>query len=399
MSSSYPTSGLRSIPVFAYGFRPFFLLAALYGVFSPTAWTVAYLWGLPFPGAEAPTLWHAHEMIFGFAMAAAAGFLLTAVPAWTGTPAPAGLPLILLTTIWLAGRLVSWSADSLAAGVVAGIDLLMIPALLVLVAPPVVASGKLRNAPVLVLVGFLFVANLLYHAEALAWSEDTAALGLRLATYVFVLLVVVIAGRITPVFTANALRATYPDIEVRTERPAQIASIVFAVTALVADLAALPDTVSGTAALVAAVALAWRMRRWSTVKTLDDPMLWVLHLAHAWLPVSFALLAGAKLLDWPAEDAALHAFTAGAMGTAIVAVMSRAGLGHTGRPLKAPPAMVASYLCITAAAVLRVTGAVATEFLVPAFLFAGAFWSLGFALFAGVLAPVLLRPRPDGKPG
>ena len=399
MSSSPDRLTPRRFALFSYGFRPFFLLAALYAVVSPTAWTVAYLWGLPFPGVEAPTLWHAHEMIFGFAMAAVAGFLLTAVPAWTGTPARSGAPLVVLALFWLGGRIVSWMIDGLPPGVVAAVDLLMIPALLALVTPPVLAAGKMRNLPILVLVGLLFVGNALYHAEGLGWTDDTAQHGVMLATYALVVLVTMIAGRIIPAFTGNAFKVAAPEIEVRTQPVAQKSAILFTIAALLAELTGLPAEVAGLTALAAAVALAWRMRFWHSFRTLRIPILWVLHLGHAWLPIAFGLMAGAKLAGWPTGDAALHAFTAGVLGTAIVAVMSRAGLGHTGRPLKAPPALVASYLCITAAAVLRVTGAVATEFLVPAFIFAGAFWSLGFALFAGVLAPILLRPRPDGKPG
>ncbi len=399
MPSSPDTPASGGFSLFAYGFRPFFLLAATYGVFSPTAWTIAYLWGLPFPGAEAPTLWHAHEMLFGFAAAAAAGFLLTAVPAWTGTPAPAGTPLVLLSLLWLGGRVVLWVADVLPAGIVAAADLLLIPALLLLVARPVVAAGKIRNVPVLLLVGLLFAGNVLYHAEALGWTADTARPGVLLATYAFVLLVVMISGRIIPAFTGNALRAAGSDIEVRTAPLAQKGAILFTLLALVGNLVALPAPVTGTAALAAAVALVWRMRFWHTAKTLDAPILWILHLAHAWLPIAFLLLGGAKIWAWPTEDAALHALTAGVIGTAIIAVMSRAGLGHTGRPLKAPPAVVAGYLCVTGAALLRVAGAIATDFLVPAFVGAGVLWSLAFALFVVVFIPILVRPRPDGQAG
>ena len=399
MPSSPDTPAPRGFALFAYGFRPFFLLAAAYGVFSPTAWTLAYLWGLPFPGSEAPTLWHAHEMLFGFAAAAAAGFLLTAVPAWTGTPAPAGSPLAVLSLLWLGGRVVLWTADLLPAGIVAAVDLPMIPVLLLLVARPVVAAGKVRNLPVLLLVGLLFIGNLLYHAEALGWTADTARPGVLLATYAFVLLVVMISGRIIPAFTGNALRAAGSDAEVRTAPLAQKGAILFTVLALLGNLTGLPDIVTGPAALAAAAALVWRMRFWHTAKTLDTPILWVLHLAHAWLPIAFLLLGGAKLWAWPTEDAALHAFTAGIIGTAIIAVMSRAGLGHTGRPLKAPPAIVAGYLCVTAAAALRVAGAIASDFLVPAFVGAGVLWSVAFALFVLVFAPILIRPRPDGQAG
>ena len=368
-------------------------------MFSPAAWTVAYLWGLPFPGAEAPTLWHAHEMLFGFAAAAVAGFLLTAVPAWTGTPAPAGTPLVLLSLLWLGGRTVLWMTDLLPAGLVAAVDLAMIPVLLTLVARPVLAAGKVRNIPVLLLVGLLVVGNGLYHAESLRWTADTARPGVLLATYALVLLVVMISGRIVPAFTGNALRAAGSDIEVRTAPLAQKGAILLTLLALASALVGLPDPVTGSAALAASAALVWRMRYWRTARTFDTPILWVLHLAHAWLPVAFLLLAGARLWAWPTGDAALHAFTAGVIGTAVIAVMSRAGLGHTGRPLVAPPAIVAAYLCVTGAALFRVAGAIATDFLIPFFLTASALWTTAFVLFVWVFAPILVRPRPDGKPG
>lgn len=385
--------------LFAYGFRPFFLLAGLYAAFGIAAWSAALALGLPLPASASPAVWHGHEMLFGFAAAAAAGFLLTAVPSWTGTEPRHGLPLALAVVLWLAGRVAMWAGGAIPPWTAAVVDLAFLPALAVLLAGPLVRARKGRNLVFLVLLAVLFVANLLVHLEMMGLADDTAEIGLRLATYVFVLMILVIGGRIAPRFTANALAQRGIEAEVRPVPLAEKAGLIGAVLTAAADLAGAPLPLTGALALVTAAALFWRMRHWQTRHVLDQPILWVLHLAHAWVPVGFACLAAADLGGVLSADSALHAFTAGAIGTAILAVMTRAGLGHTGRPLTAPPLIVAAYVLVTLAACVRVFGPLAGDYYLDSLALSGILWVGAFGLFSGVFAPILLAPRPDGRPG
>lgn len=394
--ASKPSMG---IALFAYGFRPFFLLASGYAALSIAIWGSAYAWGVSLPTNFAPSLWHAHEMLFGFAMAAAAGFLLTAVPAWTGTQVVTGAPLGLLVALWLAGRIAFWMGEILPPLAIAIADLALIPALIVAILVPIVKSGQKRNFlfPGLLVIGL--AANGLFHAEALGWTEDTASWSLRLSIYVFVVMVTLISGRIAPNFTANALKQRHPDIEVRTDPRVEKAGVVTLIAAIAADLAGAPSGLTGGLALAAAITLALRMRHWQTRHVLDTPILWVLHMGHAWVPFAFACKAIAELTGWLPADAALHAFTTGAVGTAILAVMTRAGLGHTGRPLETSRPIVATYVLVALAALLRVFAGFAPDYFLALVVLSAALWIAAFGLFTVIFAPILIAARPDGKPG
>ena len=383
----------------AYGFRPFFLLAGAYAVLSIVMWAGVFAWGGTLPSDLPPSLWHAHEMLFGFSVAAAAGFLLTAVPAWTGTPRLTGAPLGLLVVIWLAGRVAFWMGDSLSPVTVALIDLAFLPALIAAIAGPIAKSGQARN---FMFPGFLLMgltANALFHADSVGWTEDTASWSLRLSIYVFVLMVALIGGRITPRFTANALKTDDPGMDVRTDPRIEKAAVLGMVAAIVADLAGAPPVLSGALALIAAIGLSLRMRHWQTARTLGDPIVWVLHLGHAWVPFAFACKAVSDLTGWLPADAALHAFTTGAIGTTVLAVMTRAGLGHTGRPLIAPPPVVTAYLLVAAAALTRIFGPVVSDDFMMSVVVPAGLWIAAFGLFTYVFAPILIGPRPDGNPG
>ncbi|MBL6928598.1 MAG: NnrS family protein [Rhodospirillales bacterium] len=388
-----------SFALFGYGFRPFFLLAGGYAVLSIAVWAAVFMWGRALPSDLPPSLWHAHEMLFGFSVAAAAGFLMTAVPSWTGTPRVSGAPLAVLVIIWLAGRVAFWMDGSLSPVAVAIIDMAFIPALIAAIAGPIIGSGQKRNFlfPGFLLIGVM--ANGFFHAEALGWTEDTASWSLRLTIYVFVLMVALIGGRITPRFTANALKASDPEIDVRSDPRVEKAVILSMIAAIAADLAGAPPTLSGALALAAAIALGFRMRHWHTARTLDDPIVWVLHLGHAWVPFAFACKAAADIAGWLPADAALHAFTTGAIGTTVLAVMTRAGLGHTGRPLLAPKPVVTAYLLVTVAALARIFGPVLTDDLLMWVVVPAGLWIAAFGMFTFVFAPILIGPRPDGKPG
>lgn len=384
--------------LFEYGFRPFFLLVGLHGALMVPAW-LAVLYGvIRLPDAMPPLFWHAHQMVYGFTAAGFAGFMLTAVPNWTGAPARRGLPLVGLVLLWVAGRIVMTAPGPLPGWVAVVVDLAFVPALAAAIVGPLLASGKRRNLMLLVPLMLFWAGDAMMQAEFLGIFADTAMTGARIGIDVMLLMIAVIGGRIVPTFTANALRAAGISFEPRRVPLVDIGSIASIALLLVSEAATGMSLVTGAAALAAAVLNAARLSGWSGQKTLNNPLLWVLHLGYAWLVVGLALKAAAAM-DIVPDAAALHALTVGAIGTMLLAVMSRAALGHTGRALRAHPITVGAYLLVSVAALLRIA---ATEFpdsdfnLLTA---SGAAWAGGLALFLWIYTPILATSRPDGRDG
>jgi uncharacterized protein involved in response to NO len=388
----------RAHAALSVGLRPFFLLTALSAPAFVVAWLLAMAGVLPLDGAAAPVSWHAHEMLFGFVGAAVAGFMLTAIPNWTGARPVSGRPLAGLAALWVAGRVASLPA---LAGdpVAAAVDLALFPVLGAAVALPLVRAGKARNTAFLALLLLLTAANLMFRLDWLGVAPGLAERGIALAVGVVLTMTAVIGGRIIPTFTRNALKPRGRDGGIGSPPALDAAAIGLTLAMVAADLAAPGSAWAGALALGAALAHAARLARWGGARTLGVPILWVLHLAYLWIPVALALKAAALLAGLPAAAAWMHALTAGAFGTMILAVMSRASLGHTGRPLVTPPATVLAYLLVTAAALARVAAPALPGSLPPdALAAAGALWTLAFALFLVDYAPILLRPRADGRP-
>lgn len=385
--------------LFAYGFRPFFLLSGLSAVCFLGTW-LSILQGGGWPSEQlSPTSWHGHEMLFGFVGATIAGFLLTAIPGWTGSRPIRRWPLVALTALWIAGR--AASSPYLAPSIVgAVIDLAFFPALGAAVALPLIRAGKARNAAFLVLLSLLFTANLLFHMEWLGISEATSGRGIALAVGTVLMMITVIGGRIVPAFTRNTLRVRFPDMEIAL--PPWLERLVLAATFLMIPVDLLwPDSrIAGGVALAAALAHAARLFHWRGARTLDRPILWSLHLAYGWIIVGLTLKALYMLGGVWGASAWLHALTVGAFSTMILAVMTRAALGHTGRPLVAATPTVAAYILLTLAGLARIAVPV-----LPGSLFhmaigaAGLSWIGAFLLFIWVYAPILTRPRADGQPG
>jgi len=379
------------------GFRPFFLLAGFYGAGALLFWVMVIAGGAGAPGGLPPVLWHGHEMIYGFAAAAAAGFLLTAVPNWTQTAPIGGGRLKLLVVLWVLGRLAFWVPGGLPAGFAAALDLAFLPALAALVAPSIIVSRQWRNAVFVVFMVLLFAGNLIIHLDILGIYPGGALKGLRLGLYGFVLMLSVLSGRLAPNFTAAALRAEGKHEEagrITTHPIIEKISLLGVVAVFILDLTDANSAIVGAASALAGLALVLRMKGWRTLNTLGQPIVWVLHLGHLWLAVGFALLALSQLSGLISESAVLHAFTAGAMGTMILGVMSRAALGHTGRPLVAPVAITWAYGLVSLSAIFRITSGLAgmehLGWLVQA---AGILWVVAFALFTVTFAPILIRPR------
>jgi len=374
------------------GFRPFFLFAGLSGVVPLLAWVLAFLGYANTPGEFPPTYWHGHEMIFGFTIAAAAGFLLTAVPNWTHSAQFSGWKLGLLALVWLVGRFAMWFGSTVDPLVVAILDLALIPLLAIYIGRRLVAHKMRRNYMVLGILSVLFIANGLMHLEALQILPDSAWLGLNLGLYVVILLVTLISGRVIPGFTAAALRRKGIEADTQTPSWVTVAVIVNLILTIVFDLFEIKGV--GILAGLTAVTLFIRMLRWKSLMILDDPIVWILHAGHLWLVIGFALLAAANFSDGLERDAGVHALTAGAMGTMVLGMMSRVALGHSGRGIKATNPIILAYLMIIVGAVLRVVAAIIPgdnfSYLIG---IAGLLWAGGYGLFTIVYWPILTRPR------
>lgn len=382
---------------FARGFRVFFLLAGIYAVVSLGTWIALFRGWAVLPTGFAPPFWHAHEMLFGYAVAAAAGFLLTAVPNWTGTAPVQGWPLAGLAALWLAGRIAVWAAPWLPGAVVAAVDLAFLPVLAALMARALWPARKPKNFAFVGLLAVLFAANLHGYVPFLGGAQEQ---GLLLAVDVMALLIVIVGGRITPSFTAAALRPRESAPAVATYAWLERASILSVVAVVGFEAGGAPPWLLGAAALAAGAANTARLAGYRSRHTWTQPLLWSLHLGYAWVCLGLLLKGVSAFIPaWPAT-AALHALTAGGIGTMTLAVMSRAALGHTGRPLTAPAPVAWAYGLVSAAAGVRVfVPIVAPALYVDGMVAAGVLWVAAFGLFVAVYAPILLRPRVDGQPG
>jgi len=390
---------VRGFALFAYGFRPFFLLAGLSAALAIPIWLALYMGGIPLLPALPPQMWHSHEMLYGFVAAAVAGFLLTAVPSWTGAKGFAGRPLIALTFAWLLGRAAFVLAGVLPVWLVVASELAFLPGLAVLLAPPLLRSRN-RNTPLLVVLAALWLTDAAFLTALVRQDPVLASHSLRIAVDVMLLVVTVIGGRIVPAFTANALRRRGETADVRNRPWLERTLIALMVLVALVDLWQPDGLAAGWLAALVALAQALRLSGWRSLRVGGEAILWVLHVGYAWLPIGFALkalwlLAGA---GWAAHW--LHALTMGVFGTMILAVMTRAILGHTGRALVVSKSIAAAYAMLTLSVAARVfaSGLWPSHYL-WVLLASGLLWTAAFAVYVIVYAPILLLPRADGKPG
>jgi uncharacterized protein involved in response to NO len=379
------------------GFRPFFLLAAVF------ASTIVPLWILVVAGLARPaghldaTSWHAHEMVLGFAVAVIAGFLLTAVGNWTQRETLVGIPLLALSMLWALGRLAMLLGGVLPRGLVALLDLAFLPALIIVLARPLVATRNRRNFVMLGVLGALFAANLVVHLESLGLVTIGAA---RHATLVAVdivaLVILIIAGRVFPMFTRNATGVT----TIRSNPALDLVTVVGMAALAVLDTIAPEHAVGAAAAGVVGVLAAARATHWGTLHTARHPLLWILHAGYAWLALGLMLRALAAFVPAIPPSIATHAITVGAIGSLTLGMMARVSLGHTGRPLVAPRPVTWAFGAITAAAFSRVIAPlVAPGWYLRELAAAGALWTAAFLLFLVAYSRVLVSPRVDRRPG
>lgn len=375
------------------GFRPFFLGAALWAALAMALWIAMLAGGLDLPTGFAPIDWHVHEMLYGYLPGVLAGFLLTAIPNWTGRLPVVGWPLLGLFLLWLAGRLAVAGSALVGAPVAAVVDGAFLPVLVLVAAREIAAGRNWRNLPVLAAVLLLAAGNLLFHRQA-EGGAAAQGVGARLGLATAVFLVILIGGRIVPSFTRNWLARRGLG---RLPAPAgrvDIGALALGGAALVAWTLAPESRAAGAAAVAAGLLHLWRLGRWAGWRTAGEPLVAILHVAYLFAPTGF-LLVGMSALD-PAlvpASVGIHAWTAGLVGTMTVAVMTRASLGHTGRPLAASPAITAIYAAIVAAAVLRVAAALMPQSLSPGLTLSGQIWIAAFAGFCVVLGGPLVRRR------
>ena len=376
------------------GFRPFFLLASLWSALALPVWLAAYFHGYPVGGALGAMAWHAHEMVYGYGLAAVAGFLLTAIPNWTGRLPLRGAPLGALAALWLAGRVAVLLSGPIGAGAAAAIDLAFPAALLAAVARELVAGRNFRNLPMLAGLGLLLSGSLLVHLQALG-AADTGALGNRVGIAALLALIALVGGRIVPSFTRNWLARARPPVAL----PAQpgrfdLACMLITLAGLLAWVVAPETRAAGALEIAAGLAAAARLARWRGLATLREPLLLVLHAGYAWLCAGLVLLGANTLSAFAPPGLPIHALTAGAVGTMTLAVMTRASLGHAGLPLVAGRGTVAIYALVTLAAALRVAAGVSGNALPLVMSLAGLAWIAAFGLFAFLYGPLLVGRKP-----
>jgi uncharacterized protein involved in response to NO len=385
-----------AVPAFlAQGFRPFFLAAALWSAIALALWIAMLATGATLPSRFDPLAWHAHEMLFGFVMAAIAGFLLTAIPNWTQRLPVSGLPLAALAGLWLVGRVACLVSALLPAALAAAADLAFPAALVFVVAREIIAGGNWRNLPMVAPVAVLGIANLLMHLESFGVAVP-AGVGWRLGLAAIIVLVSVVGGRIVPSFTRNWL-ARRPGAALPAEQGVIDRAALGALHAGLFGWAFFPWFAPVGAILLAAAALnLWRLARWRGAGAAAEPLLLVLHVGYGWLALGAGLLGLATIDPAVPLSAAIHALTAGAAGTMILAVMTRATRGHTGRALAADRATSAIYVLVSLAALARIAAAFAAAATLPLLVLAAGLWIAAFAGFALVYGPMLLLPR--GRP-
>ena len=395
-SSSMPPALERRLKysgpaLFSYGFRPFFLGGAAWSVACIVLWIPQFMGDLALRTAYPPLDWHIHEMLYGYVAAVIAGFLLTAIPNWTGRLPISGVPLMALAALWLAGRAGMLLSARIGLPLAALLDVAFLATLAFVAGREIAAGRNWRNLRVLVLIGVLIAGNIVFHAEV--YLSGRADYGIRISIGAIIMLISLVGGRIVPSFTRNWLaRRDDGRLPVPFSR-FDVATIAVSLVSL-ALWAALPDNIAtGMALTVTALLQAVRLARWAGDRTIADRLVLVLHVGYAFVPIGFALVAAS--IFYPSVvpgSVGIHAWTAGAIALMTLAVMSRASLGHTGQPLSAGAGTQVIYLLALLSALLRmIAGWDGSIVLMEA---AAAAWVAAFGGFLLLYGPLLVRQPP-----
>ena len=388
-----PPEAAQRIALWQLGFRPFYFLASLFAALSIPLWVLQYAGYLPLPYVNGP-LWHGYEMLVGYTTAVIAGFLLTAVRTWSGQATPTGMALAGLATLWLCGRLMVFVPYPVVATIV---NAAFPFAVATAIAIPLLRATNRRNYFVIALVAALGVASLLFQLASRGRIDLPALLTLQAGLDTVLLLITVIAGRVIPMFSNNGV----PGMKATRNALLEKLAIGSVVVVLLADLLQPPPLFLAVLAGVAAAVHAARLMLWQPWRTLTTPLVWILHVAYAWV-VAYLLLRGLAACGLVPFSLALHGLTIGVIGSVTIGMMARTSLGHTGRPLKTGWLEPVCFLLVQGAAIARVAGGLLSNdggLYVASVIAAGVCWSAAFALFVFGYGPIWLRPRLDGKPG
>ncbi len=376
--------------ILSYGFRPFFLGGAIWAVMAMLLWILSLTLGMPLGGAYGALNWHAHEMVFGFSSAILAGFLLTAVPNWTGRLPVSGTPLAILFGSWLIGRLVFLNPDLTHLHVAVAIESLFLPMLTFIAAREIIAGRQWKNLKVLVGVSAVTIANLVFHYLALTGGDVATAN--RIGVSAYVVLIMLIGGRIVPSFTRNWLNRTGSTrFPVPFNRYDGLCIVVGAATCLAWVI--MPETtLTAVLAIATAVLHTIRLYRWRGWTVAQEKLLLILHVAYAFVPAGFIAIA-CSALERLNPYSSLHVLTVGVIGCMMLAVMTRATRGHTGQPLTASPTTQIAYLCIILSALTRPFAEIFPNFFHSLLAASALLWMLAFGLYVLEYAPMLARKR------
>ena len=387
-----PAFAPQGWPVLRLGFRPFYLGAAVFGTLAVPLWLALFLGRISLELSVAPLLWHAHEMLFGFAAEVVVGFLLTAATAWTGLATPRGAFLGVLAGLWLAARIAAIVGPY---ALYAVLDLLLLPVVAAVLINVLVRARNRRNLALAAILILLSLTNLCFHLAVLGTIAVSPMRALHAAVALIVMIECVMAGRVLPAFTNSVT----PGLNLKAQPRLEHATLALTALALLSWVAEAPSGFTAGGFGLAAAAHLLRQWSWQPGVTRSRPILWILHAAYVWLPVGFTLLAVAQI-GWVSVSAGVHALAVGATGGLIIGMITRTARGHTGRLLQASKAEALAYTLVMAAAVLRVVLPIlAPQWFVQSLLAAALAWSAAFGIYLVIYTPWLLSTRLDGKDG
>lgn len=390
-ASAQPPKGL---PIWRLGFRPFYLGAAAFAALSVPLWVAIVLGKVALPMTMPPLLWHAHEMLFGFAAAVIVGFLLTAGRAWTGLATPRGPTLAALALLWLAARAAALVAPY---PLYAALDVLLLPVVAGLLIAVLLRAGNRRNLPLAGILLLLAGANAVFHLASLGLVDVAPMTALHAGLALIIMIECVMGGRVIPAFTLSAT----PGLKLRLRPGLELPTLALTALGLACWVSAATGPLPAAVLGLAAVLQLHRLLSWQPFVTRGRPILWVLHAAYAWIPVGLALLSLAEL-GILGVSAGVHALAAGATGGLVIGMITRTARGHTGRPLRVSKAEVAAYALVLAAALLRTLVPLVAPHGVPyavPLVAAAIAWCSAFAIYLWVFTPWLSSSRLDGKDG